>query len=128
MNDTVTFSFPAKTEYIPAIRLAVSGIASHLDMDVLQIENMKSCITESCMLLICSQSCNTFNITINITDDSVDFSVRGQDAEKIAGCRGCMEFNAELAKMMIRTMSTYSELVRNDFGALTQVIFRISSI
>ena len=126
MNDVITLCFPAKVEYIAPIRLAVSGIVSNLDMDVFQLENIKSCITESCMLLICSQKCTVFHVTVRISDDSIAVSVQGSDIHRIMECRECMHFNKEMARMMIEAMSTSSELVRDEAGALQQVTFTIS--
>ena len=47
MQDVITMCFPAKPEYIPAIRLCVSGIVSKLDFDgeISEISDEKSFVS-----------------------------------------------------------------------------------
>ena len=124
MNDVITLCFPAKFDYIAPIRLAVSGIVSNREMSVEQLENIKTCVSEACMLLICSQTCNVFHVTVTIKDAEIIVSVDGSKTEKIVQCKGCMEFNTEMSKMMINAMSSECRFV-GEGDALSKVIFSI---
>ncbi len=41
----------ADSEYMTAVRLAVGAVCANADMDVDAIEDMKVCVTESCLVL-----------------------------------------------------------------------------
>ena len=124
MKDCITLCFPAKTDYIAPIRLAVSGIVSNLDMGVEKLENVKTCVSEACMLLICSQICNVFHVTIIITEDELEISVHGSKTQKIEKCKGCMQFNSEMSKMMLSAMSKEVSFT-GEGDALSKIVFKI---
>ncbi len=52
MNDTIKIEFPAKPDYILAVRLAVSAVAERAGFDVEDIEDLKVATAEACMLLM----------------------------------------------------------------------------
>eukprot|EP01047_Picozoa_sp_COSAG01_P000165 COSAG01_NODE_2_length_63927_cov_1357.611941_50_plen_152_part_00 len=45
---TTNLDFPCKSEYIAIIRLTVSGIASKLNFDIEEIEDIKIAVSEAC--------------------------------------------------------------------------------
>lgn len=125
MQDVITMCFPAKPEYIPAIRLCVSGIVSKLDFDVEKLENVKTCLSEACMLLLCSQTCNVFHVTIKI-GETLRIAVCGSKTEKVETCRGCMEFNAEMSKMLINALCEQVEFLGSG-KVLREVVFTVKN-
>ena len=122
MGDVITLCFPAKMDYIRPIRLAVSGIVSNYDIGVEELENVKTCIQEACTMLICSQTCNVFHVTISLDEKEITLSVDGSKTEKIPDCKGCMSFNTEMSRMLIEAMSETAEFIDKD-GALSKIVF-----
>jgi anti-sigma regulatory factor (Ser/Thr protein kinase) len=66
MAESIQMRFPADTEYIGAIRLAVSGVAGKLDYAVDEIEDMKSCVAEACLLILYGGECDGIDVGIEI--------------------------------------------------------------
>lgn len=123
MSDRISFIFPAKAEYISAIRLAASGVASGQDFDVNKIEDIKSCVAEACLLMMCSQTCEALSIHLEC-DGELKIHVCAQAPVKITPCRDCMEFNEEMSKIMIEALAEYVSFVRQD-DVMSEVYFVI---
>lgn len=123
MSDKVSFVFPAKTEYISAIRLAASGVACSFDFDVGKIEDIKSCIAEACLLLMCEQTCDSLTIQMEC-DGEIKAHVHADDARSTATDGECLEFNAEMSKMMIEALAQDASFVRKD-NIFSEVYFVI---
>lgn len=123
MSDTVTFIFPAKAEYIGAIRLAASGVACGRDFDVGKIEDIKSCVAEACLLLMCTQTCSALHIHLEC---GVTIKVRVCAGEPVcaAPVRECQEFNQEMSKIMIEALAETVSFVRRD-DVMSEVQFVI---
>ena len=123
MNDKISFIFPAKAEYISAIRLAASGVACSFDFNVGKIEDIKSCVAEACLLLMCSQTCESLNILLEC-DGEIRVRVSAIGAARILSLRDCMEFNEEMSKIMIEALAQTVSFVRQD-EVLSEVYFVI---
>jgi serine/threonine-protein kinase RsbW len=123
MNDKISFLFPAKAEYISAIRLAASGVACSFDFNVSKIEDIKSCIAEACLLLMYSQTCESLNILLEC-DGEIKVRVCALGAERILPVRECVEFNEEMSKIMIEALSQHVSFIRQD-EVLSEVYFVI---
>jgi serine/threonine-protein kinase RsbW len=124
MNDKISFVFPAKTEYISAIRLAASGVANSFDFDVGKIEDIKSCIAEACLLLMCEQSCESLRILLEC-DGMIRAHVCAVGATRVLSFEECMEFNAEMSMIMIEALSRNVSFIRQG-DVLSEVYFEIS--
>ncbi|MDL2237618.1 hypothetical protein LJC56_07305 [Christensenellaceae bacterium OttesenSCG-928-K19] len=120
MTEYVKMQFPADTEYISAIRLAVSGVAGKKDYNVDEIEDLKSCVSEACLLVLCGQECSGLSVDIAI-EDSLKLKVEGLDAKPLA-CEECEDFNEEISKLMIEALSENVEFKEVD-GILYTVSF-----
>lgn len=122
MNDVIRMQFPADTEYISTIRLAVSGLAGRMDYNLDEIEDLKACVAEACLLLLCRQNCSGLDIIINI-DKVIRLSVNGVDVQATKrGEESCTEFNEEISKLMIEALSEEAEFKEED-GVLTSIAF-----
>ena len=121
MNDKISLIFPAKAEYISAIRLAASGVACSFDFNVSKIEDFKSCIAEACLLLMCAQTCESLNILLEC-DRDIRVRVCGVGAARIAPSGGCMDFNAEMSRIMIEALSADVSFLEKD-EVLSEVYF-----
>lgn len=99
MKDVIKLEFPAKPDYILAIRLAVSAIAERAGFHVEDIEDLKVATAEACMLLLGSHP-DTIEIRIeldggmNIDLDSTG-KIRGTEAEDEA---------AELSRYLLEAL------------------------
>jgi serine/threonine-protein kinase RsbW len=123
MSDRISFIFPAKAEYISAIRLAASGVACSQDFNVNKIEDIKSCIAEACLLMMCSQTCEALSIHLEC-DGELKIHVCAQGSVTVRPDRECMEFNEEMSKIMIEALAECVSFVRQD-DVMSEVIFVI---
>lgn len=121
MTEFVKMQFPADTEYISTIRLAVSGIAGKMDYNVDEIEDLKSCVAESCLLLLCGQECDGLVLDIEV-DDSLKFKVGAVDAKPASDCSECEDFNEEISRLMIEALSNNAEFEEEN-GILKAISF-----
>ncbi|MDD5017194.1 MAG: hypothetical protein PHO15_03730 [Eubacteriales bacterium] len=77
-GDVIKLAFPAKPDYILAIRLAVSAIAERIGFDVDDIEDLKVASAEACVLLLSSVP-ETLDISIVAGDGiKMDIIAAGQ--------------------------------------------------
>lgn len=54
-GDVIRLAFPARADYILAIRLAVSAVAQRIGFDIEDIEDLKVASAEACILLLASK-------------------------------------------------------------------------
>lgn len=99
MNDIIKLEFPAKPDYILAIRLAVSAIAERAGFHVEDIEDLKVATAEACMLLLGSHP-DTMEIRIELNggmhiDLDSTGKIRGTEAEDEA---------AELSRYLLEAL------------------------
>ncbi len=81
MNDVIKLDFPAKPDYILAIRLAVSAVAERAGFCVEDIEDIKVATAEGCMLLLSGEP-DSVLISITVKDGlKIDISCEGRKAE-----------------------------------------------
>lgn len=77
-GDIIRLEFPAKPEYILAVRLVVSAVAERGGFGIEDIEDLKVASAEACILLLESRP-DVFCIQITVGDGmSLDFSAQGQ--------------------------------------------------
>lgn len=120
-EDIINIRIPAKSDYISTVRLAVSGIAGNMDYDVNEIEDIKSCVAESCIMLLCSTECESIGIDIRAKDEiSVDVECIFQENHQAEG--SCAEFSSEVSRIMIEALSDESEFIEDD-GMLRRISF-----
>ena len=79
-GDIIKLTFPAKPEYILAIRLAVSAIAERSGFDVDNIEDIMVASAEACGLLLAS-SPKTLDICIT-AGDGINMEFNGTEMTK----------------------------------------------
>ncbi len=104
MADTISMCFPADTEYISAIRLAVSGIAGTREYHLDEIEDLKSCVAEACLLLLGGQKSGRLNIKLDVDDSVIYVNVSGTDVKADEG-GDFVDFNDEISRILIDALS-----------------------
>ncbi len=113
MEGQVVLRLPANTDYINVVRLAVSGMAGRLDYTIDEIEDLKSCVSEACILLLCGQKCSRIEVCIE-EEESIKICVDGIDVQLIDN-EECVEFNSEISRIMIKSLSDNVSFVeKND--------------
>ncbi len=77
-GDVIKLEFPARPEYILAVRLVVSAVAERGGFGIEDIEDLKVASAEACILLLDS-SPDTLSISIVVKDGvSLEFTAQGQ--------------------------------------------------
>lgn len=69
----------ADSEFMTALRLAVGAVCAAADADIDATEDMKVCVTESCLLL---KDCGYESV-------AVELSCAGGVTARVCGCGGC---------------------------------------
>ncbi|MEA5004581.1 MAG: hypothetical protein VB081_13930 [Christensenella sp.] len=125
MAEMIEMRFPAKREYIKAIRLAVSGIACNIEYTVDEIEDLKTCVAEACILLLCGQTCEAIGLDIECSDN-INFRIHGLAIDPVCEeCDDCTGFNEEISRLMIQSLSEDVQFVEKD-GVLNEILFKKS--
>lgn len=73
-DDVIRMSFPAKPDYILAVRLAVSAIAERMGFDIDDIEDIKVAGSEGCILLL-SYRPESVGISITVKQDGIGMDI-----------------------------------------------------
>jgi len=69
MEDVVRLSLPAKAEYLMTARLVAAALAGNAGFDMEEIEDVKTALSEACLLLIpCMQSPECIRLELWIED------------------------------------------------------------
>jgi serine/threonine-protein kinase RsbW len=77
-GDIIRLEFPARPEYILAVRLVVSAVAERGGFGIEDIEDLKVASAEACILLLDAQP-DVLRIAITVEDGmALEFSAQGQ--------------------------------------------------
>lgn len=69
MEEVVRLTLPAKVEYLTTARLVAGSLAGQAGFDMEEIEDVKTALSEACLLLIpCMQQPGTLNVQLHIND------------------------------------------------------------
>lgn len=113
-GDVIKLSFPAKPDYILAVRLTVSAIAQRIGFHIDDIEDIKVASAEACILLL-SVGSKTLDISITIKDGiQIDVKAEGE----LTGAE--TEANGEMSQYLLEALVDTCEMIEKD-GALTGV-------
>lgn len=77
-EDVIRMSFPARPDYILAVRLAVSAIAERMGFDIDDIEDLKVASAEGCIMLL-SYRPGSVDIAMTVKEDGLDVDIRAQE-------------------------------------------------
>lgn len=115
-GDVIKMSFPARPEYILAVRLAVSAIAQRVGFSVDDIEDFKVASAEACVLLL-SVGPEGMDISIAVDDGlRIEVSAVGTPC----GADEADE-TSELSQYLLEALVDTCELKETD-GALKSVV------
>ncbi len=123
MQEIIKMQFPASSKYIKAIRLSACTVASELDFDFDEIEDIKLCVAEACIMIMCKNNCNNILVNIQLCEE---FSVRviGENIEnKPSVCEGsCSDFSEEISRIIIESLTDNTVFEEKD-GLLSEISF-----
>lgn len=112
-GDVIRLQFPARPEYILAVRLAVSAVAERVGFDIEDIEDIKVASAEACTLLL---SAGAQQIDISLTVQSgleLLFEAQGSASEAFSESDG-------LSQYLLDALVDTCEL-KSDSGAVKSV-------
>ena len=122
MAETIKMQFPANREYLKAIRLAVSGIACNIEYDVDEIEDLKACVGEACLLFLCGQKSENLELSVEC-GEGMRIVVCGTGKQTVCeACTDCTGFSEEISKLMIQSLSDDAEF-EDENGLLLSISF-----
>lgn len=121
MADRIVMEFPGDTEYTSAVRLALSGIAGRLDYGMDDIEDIRSCVSEACILILNGQKCERLNFEILAGQEELRITVAAAGISPDNG-EQFEDFSEEVSRIMIEALSDECAFVEDD-GMLSQISF-----
>ena len=83
-NDSIVLKIPANADFIPTVRLTLSGIASKLDFSIDEIEDLKIAVSEACNNVIQ----HAYN-NIEKGEIVLQFDLRDEGLEVTVSDQGC---------------------------------------
>lgn len=82
--DTIKLTIPAKAQYLLTARLASSSIGARINMTIGDVDDLKTAVAESCILLIGSGRFTDISIEYIIQDSVASCKVEGVDEREEA--------------------------------------------
>ena len=120
MADQITLTLPPDPGYTPSVRLLLSGLASHMDFPVDDIEDIRTCASEACLLLLNGQKCEDIVLMVEAGDAlKVQVTARGVIADQSVAFE---DFSEEISRIMIEALSDECVFAEDD-GLLCEVGF-----
>ena len=112
-GDVIRLQFPARPDYILAVRLAVSAVAERVGFDIEDIEDIKVASAEACTLLL-SSGARQIDLQLTVQDGlELFFAAQGDAAE------AALESDS-LSQYLLDALVDTCELI-NDGGAVKSV-------
>lgn len=120
MADRITLTLPPDPEYAPSVRLLLSGVASVIGFTVDQIEDIRACASEACLLLLNGQQVSRLELDVEAGQAlKVRVVAHSVAADQQSGFE---DFSEEISRLMIEALSDECEFV-DDNGLLREVTF-----
>lgn len=108
-GDVFKITFPARPDYILAVRLTVSAIAERIGYNIEDIEDIKVACAEACTLLLATRP-ETIDLQILITDGiELKLDAAGQKAEAAV-----QDETSELSQYLLEALVDTCELIEHD--------------
>ncbi|MDP2891750.1 MAG: ATP-binding protein [Bacillota bacterium] len=125
MKEEVRVTFPAESEYLTAIRLLSSAVATKGGFDVDSIEDIRLCASEACLLLIeQNHAYEAIEMKLRLSREGIEICAEGKGVcEKKPSAAG---ENEELSEQILEELTDLLEISRND-GVIKSVRFTIKS-
>lgn len=123
MADQITVTVPPKHEFASSLRLFLSGLASSMDFPVDEIEDIRACVSEACLLLLNGQKCRQLELVIEPDESKNILRVKVLALDVAPDPDVAFEdFSEEISRLMIEALSSECVFAEND-GLLCEVGF-----
>lgn len=120
MADQITLTLPPDPGYTPSVRLLLSGVASRMDFRVDEIEDIRACASEACLLLLNGQQCSDLELLIEAGDKlKVQVMAHGVTPDPTYMFE---DFSEEISRLMIEALSDEC-VFAEDNGLLCEIGF-----
>lgn len=123
--DSMSLTLPAKSDYVLALRLFISGVAARTNMHVEDIEDVKSAINEACVLLLSGVKNGRLEIDVDIDADGMFVEITAKDCQY--GSERLDEITFEISRMMIDGMTVKSGITRDADGLFKSVNMKFAA-
>ena len=117
MNGDIKLSLPASAEYMLAVRLFLSGVAERMGCDINVIEDIKTAVSEACVLLMSGADGGRLDFAVS-ADDRLEAHVEINDFS--AGKEGS---DTELSRLILTSIADETDISETADGKVTAVEF-----
>ena len=120
MRDKINLTIPAKPDYLLTARLTASSIASRMGFDVNDIEDIKTTIAESLLIIIHQKESKDIDIVFINNNDSLEI-----DASGVPGVSPQIDYDNEessLSRYLIEALADESVFEEKD-GLINKIHF-----
>ena len=131
--DSMSLTLPAKSDYVLALRLFISGVAARTDMHVEDIEDVKSAINEACVLLLSGVESGKLKVDVYIHEHGMDVEITAEDCEYGSERLDEITFDYFICSngacvMMIAGMTVNSGIARDAKGLFKSVSMSFAAL
>lgn len=114
MRDVLTLTLPAKAKYVLPLRLYISGIATRMDYQVNVIEDVKTAVSEACVLLLGKILDGQLHVEITADEELLSVKLYLENYEKKLQIGDDEISNHELSRMILEAMADECEIREQD--------------
>lgn len=111
--DRITLTLPAKSEYILAVRLFMSGVATRVGFSVEQIEDVRTAVSEACVYVLKDACRGTLALCVQADESKLCVRAELRDAQKDGVCAEVDAAARELSQLIIEALAQHAILCEN---------------
>jgi len=109
--DIIKLIIPAKAQYLLTARLASSSIGARINMTIGDVDDLKTAIAESCILLIGSGKYTDISIEYTIKNNIAECEVKGIAEKKEASAE---DIETDLSTHILEATTSELEIHKTD--------------
>lgn len=120
--DTLLFEFPAKADYLLSVRLLVSSLGARMEMDIDEIDDLKSGAAEACLAVMGAGRFERIRCGFTLDEGGLTADISGLG--EMSGGSEAGEAESELSRYMLEALMDDVSFTQDGQGAVTAVSFR----
>lgn len=124
--DKISLTLPAKSDYVLALRLFMSGVAARTNMSVDDIEDVKSAINEACVLLLTGVTKGGLAIEIELNQNAIDVRITAEGCEY--NDERLDEVTFEISRMMLANLTVNSAITKDENGLFKDISMSFATL
>lgn len=124
--DKISLTLPAKSDYVLALRLFMSGVAARTNMSVDDIEDVKSAINEACVLLLTGVTKGELAIEIELNQNAIDVRITAEGCEY--NDERLDEVTFEISRMMLANLTVNSAITKDENGLFKDISMSFATL